>query len=127
VSEDIEIFTLAERLDLGAALGSLPNTFPEFMHDDAVVNRYWARCSLILRDSRSRFATAGMEFSQSAQVWRRLIRSRESPGLRSARRESTEKTFAPGLSKMITEIRATITFIVRNSGEPRPVPSRTPP
>jgi GNAT superfamily N-acetyltransferase len=41
VSEGVEVFTLAERPDLEAALGSLPNTFPEFMHHDAVVNRYW--------------------------------------------------------------------------------------
>ena len=121
VSEDIEIFTLPERPDLESRLRSMPDTFPEFMHHDAVVNRYWG--SLFADFAGS----ARMEFSQSAQVWRRLIRSGESPGLRSARRESTEKIFAPGLSKMIAEIRATTTFIVRNSGEPRPVPSRTPP
>jgi GNAT superfamily N-acetyltransferase len=40
-SEGIGVFTLAERPDLEAGLRSLPNTFPEFMHHDAVVDRYW--------------------------------------------------------------------------------------
>jgi hypothetical protein len=33
--------TLAERPDLEPRMRSLPDTFPEFMHHDAVVNRYW--------------------------------------------------------------------------------------
>ncbi len=41
MSEGIEVFTLAERPDLEAGLRSLPGTFPEFMHHDAVVGRYW--------------------------------------------------------------------------------------
>ena len=43
-----------------------------------------------------------------------MIRSGDSPGLRSARLESIEKAFAAGLSRIRTEIRATITFMVRN-------------
>ncbi len=39
----LEIFTLAERPDLERALRSLPDGFPEFMHHDAVVQRYWER------------------------------------------------------------------------------------
>jgi GNAT superfamily N-acetyltransferase len=41
VSEGIEVFTLAQRPELEAGLRSLPGTFPEFMHHDAVVDRYW--------------------------------------------------------------------------------------
>jgi GNAT superfamily N-acetyltransferase len=41
VSRTTEVFTLAERPDLEAGLRSLPGTFAEFMHHDAVVNRYW--------------------------------------------------------------------------------------
>ena len=41
VSEGLEIFTLAERPDLESKVRSLPDTFPEFMHHDAAVNRYW--------------------------------------------------------------------------------------
>ena len=48
-------------------------------------------------------------------------------GLRFARRASTETSFAAGLSRITIEIKATSTFIVRNSGEPSPVPSPTPP
>src|SRR5215210_1880075 len=59
--------------------------------------------------------------------WRRLVRRGESAGLLSARRESTDSSFAPGLSRITSEIKATITFTVSNSGEPRPVPSPTPP
>ncbi len=33
--------TLAERPDLGPRIASLPDTFPEFMHHDAAVNRHW--------------------------------------------------------------------------------------
>ena len=43
--EGLEVFTLADRPDLGGALSSLPDTFPEFMHHDAVVSRYWERLS----------------------------------------------------------------------------------
>ena len=39
--EGLEISTLAERPDLEGELRSLPDTFPEFMHHDAVVNRLW--------------------------------------------------------------------------------------
>jgi GNAT superfamily N-acetyltransferase len=38
----LEIFTLAERPDLTPRLRSLPDTFPEFMHHDAAVNRHWS-------------------------------------------------------------------------------------
>jgi hypothetical protein len=41
VPEGLDIFTLAERPDLESGVRSLPDTFPEFMHHDAVVNRYW--------------------------------------------------------------------------------------
>jgi hypothetical protein len=41
VSRTTEVFTLAERPDLEAGLRSLPGTFAEFMHHDALVNRYW--------------------------------------------------------------------------------------
>jgi hypothetical protein len=41
VPEGLEIFTLAERPDLESGVRSLPDTFPEFMHHDAAVNRYW--------------------------------------------------------------------------------------
>jgi hypothetical protein len=34
--------TLAERPDLEFPIRSLPDTFPEFMHHDAAVNRYWS-------------------------------------------------------------------------------------
>jgi hypothetical protein len=39
--EGLRVFTLAERPDLEPRVRSLPDTFPEFMHHDAVVNRYW--------------------------------------------------------------------------------------
>jgi len=39
--EGLQIFTLAERPDLESRVRSLPDTFPEFMHHDAAVNRYW--------------------------------------------------------------------------------------
>ena len=41
VLEGLEVFTLAERPDLERALRSLPDGFPEFIHHDAVVGRYW--------------------------------------------------------------------------------------
>jgi hypothetical protein len=41
VLEGLRIFTLAERPDLESKVRSLPDTFPEFMHHDAAVNRYW--------------------------------------------------------------------------------------
>jgi hypothetical protein len=41
VSEGIEVFTVAQRPELEVGLRSLPGTFAEFMHHDAVVNRYW--------------------------------------------------------------------------------------
>jgi hypothetical protein len=34
--------TLAQRPDLESLVRSLPDTFPEFMHHDAAVNRYWS-------------------------------------------------------------------------------------
>lgn len=40
-SDGTEVFTLAQRPDLEVGLRSLPDTFPEFMHHDAVVRRYW--------------------------------------------------------------------------------------
>src|SRR3712207_5601581 len=40
---------------------------------------------------------------------------------------STERAFAAELSRITTEIRATSTFTLRNSGAPRPMPSLTPP
>jgi hypothetical protein len=43
VPEDPEIFTLAERPDLESRVRSLPDTFPEFMHHDSAVNRFWDR------------------------------------------------------------------------------------
>ena len=39
----LEVSTLAESPDLEPGLRSLPDTFPEFMHHDATVNRYWNR------------------------------------------------------------------------------------
>ena len=42
VPDGLEVFTLAERPDLESRVRSLPNTFPEFMHHDAAVNRYWS-------------------------------------------------------------------------------------
>ena len=41
VAEDIEVFTLAQRPELEPGVRSLPGTFPEFMHHDTVVERYW--------------------------------------------------------------------------------------
>ena len=41
VPEGLEVFTLDERPDLKYRIRSLPDTFPEFMHHDAAVNRYW--------------------------------------------------------------------------------------
>jgi hypothetical protein len=41
VAEGIEVFTLAQRPELEAGVRSLPGTFPEFMHHDAVVERCW--------------------------------------------------------------------------------------
>ncbi len=41
--QGLSIFTLAERPGLEAGVRSLPDTFPEFMHHDAVVRRYWDR------------------------------------------------------------------------------------
>jgi hypothetical protein len=41
VAEGIEVFTLAQRPELESGVRSLPGTFPEFMHHDAVVDRYW--------------------------------------------------------------------------------------
>jgi hypothetical protein len=40
--EGLEVSTLAERPDLEARVRALPDTFPEFMHHDAAVNRYWS-------------------------------------------------------------------------------------
>ena len=40
--EGLEVFTLNERPDLEPMVRSLPDTFPEFMHHDATVNRYWS-------------------------------------------------------------------------------------
>jgi hypothetical protein len=34
--------TLAEKPDLESPIRALPDTFPEFMHHDAAVNRYWS-------------------------------------------------------------------------------------
>ena len=39
----LEVSTLAERPDLESPIRSLPDTFPEFMHHDAAVDRYWSR------------------------------------------------------------------------------------
>jgi hypothetical protein len=39
----LEVSTLAESPDLEPGLRSVPDTFPEFMHHDATVNRYWSR------------------------------------------------------------------------------------
>lgn len=41
VPEGLRILTLAERPYLESKVRSLPDTFPEFMHHDAAVNRYW--------------------------------------------------------------------------------------
>lgn len=41
VTRGLRIFTLAERPDLESKVRSLPDTFPEFMHHDAAVGRYW--------------------------------------------------------------------------------------
>ena len=41
--DEIGIFTLDERPDLEARARSLDAAFPEFMHHDAVVTRYWER------------------------------------------------------------------------------------
>ncbi len=41
VAEGIEVFTLAQRPELEAAVRSLPRAFAEFMYHDAVVGRYW--------------------------------------------------------------------------------------
>ena len=41
VAEGIEVFTLAQRPELETAVRTLPGTFPEFMHHDAVVERHW--------------------------------------------------------------------------------------
>jgi hypothetical protein len=40
-SGEIEVFTLDERPDLEAEVRSLPSSFAEFMHHDAVVSSYW--------------------------------------------------------------------------------------
>ena len=40
--EGLTTHTLAERPDLESRVRSLPDTFPEFMHHDAAVNRYWS-------------------------------------------------------------------------------------
>jgi len=42
VPQGLRVFTLAERPDLESKVRSLPDTFPEFMHHDATVNRYWS-------------------------------------------------------------------------------------
>ena len=39
----LEASTLVERPDLESPVRSLPDTFPEFMHHDSTVNRYWSR------------------------------------------------------------------------------------
>ena len=41
--DGIEVFTLAQRPELEPLVRSLGDTFPEFMHHDAMVNRYWER------------------------------------------------------------------------------------
>jgi hypothetical protein len=41
VAEGIDVFTLAQWPELESDVRSLPGTFPEFMHHDAVVERYW--------------------------------------------------------------------------------------
>ncbi len=40
--EGLTAHTLARRPDLESRLRSLPDTFPEFMHHDAAVNRHWS-------------------------------------------------------------------------------------
>jgi len=41
VARGLSVFTLAERPSLEAGLRSLLGTFPEFMHHDAIVQRFW--------------------------------------------------------------------------------------
>ena len=41
MGEGVEVFTLAQRPELEAAVRSLPRAFAEFMYHDAVVGRYW--------------------------------------------------------------------------------------
>ena len=40
--EGLTAHTLAQRSDLESRVRSLPDTFPEFMHHDAAVNRHWS-------------------------------------------------------------------------------------
>lgn len=60
------MFTLAERPDLESKVRSLPDTFPEFMHHDAVVGRYWetlfadfAGFQISICDAEDRVVAAG--------------------------------------------------------------------
>jgi hypothetical protein len=64
--EGLQIFTLAERPDLESRVRSLPDTFPEFMHHDATVNRYWnslftdfAGFQIAVCDAEDRVVAAG--------------------------------------------------------------------
>ena len=41
--EELTAHTLTQRSDLESRVRCLPDTFPEFMHHDATVNRYWSR------------------------------------------------------------------------------------
>ena len=66
VPRGLRIFTLAERPDLESKVRSLPDTFPEFMHHDAAVNRYWnslftdfADFQIAVCDAEGRVVAAG--------------------------------------------------------------------
>jgi hypothetical protein len=56
-----------------------------------------------------------------------LVRRGARRGRPLARGPSKESAFAAGLKRIRSEIRATSKFMVRISGDPMPVPSRTPP
>jgi hypothetical protein len=64
--EGLTVHTLAERPDLESPVRSLPDTFPEFMHHDAAVNRHWnglyadfAGFQIAVRDDLGEIVAAG--------------------------------------------------------------------
>src|SRR5918997_5372056 len=72
-------------------------------------------------------STGSRAGARAQALRRRLVRTGDRPGLRRARPESRETSLAAGLNTITSEIRATSTLMVMNSGAPSPVPRRTPP
>jgi hypothetical protein len=66
VPDGLRVFTLSERPDLAPRVRALSDTFPEYMHHDATVNRYWdnlfadfAGFQISICDAEDRVVAAG--------------------------------------------------------------------